>query len=136
MRAQVAALQRALREGLALGMSDLAGPERFHLGWRRDSDSAELGVAVISHWGSAEAAARADAERTSPLAIARVHLGEVEVAHFEVDETIRRSSAAEPIALRIATGRFSKPGADADMQNLLRQRAPGIGDEMTEAWVG
>jgi len=58
------------------------------------------------------------------------------VALFEVDDTIRRDSDDEPVAIRIATGRFSKPGADAEMQNLLRQRAPLIGDEMAEAWVG
>jgi len=77
-----------------------------------------------------------DANQTSPLVVARRLLHEVEVAHFEVDESIRRQSDEQPVALRIATGRFSKPGADAEMQDLLRERAPLIGDAMAEAWVG
>jgi hypothetical protein len=93
-------------------------------------------VVVVSHWASAEAAAHGDVTQTSPYALARRLLGEVEVLHFEVDESIRRHSDDEPMAIRLATGRFSKPGADAEMLNLLRQRAPLIGDEMAEAWVG
>jgi heme-degrading monooxygenase HmoA len=131
---EVAALSVALaaRAGAA---PDHQGPQRFHLGWRPATDT-DRQVVVISHWASAEAAARGDANETSPLAVARRHVREVEVAHFEVDDTIRRASVDEPMAIRIATGRFSRPGADSEMQNLLRERAPLIGDEMAEAWVG
>ena len=143
-RDQVAALDHALRTELRPIGGEPRGPERFHVGWREapadaqgtEASTADGDVVVVSHWASAEAAAQADAAQTSPFAIARRHLGEVGGVHFEVDDTIRRRSDDGPIAIRIATGRFSKPGADAEMQNLLRQRAPLIGEEMAEAWVG
>jgi hypothetical protein len=90
----------------------------------------------VSFWSSAEAATRADAGKISPLSLALTHLTEVEAAHFEVDETILRRSDDAPIAIRVFLGRFSKPGADIEMQELLRRRAPLLGDEMTEAYVG
>ena len=61
---------------------------------------------------------------------------QLEPSHFEVDETIHRGSDDEPVAVRIATGRFSKPGADIEMLDLLRERVPLVGDEMCEAYVG
>jgi hypothetical protein len=144
-RHRIASLDDALRAELRTGDTDRRGPERFHLGWRSISAAAAGGsaapeggreVVIVSHWASAEDAARADEAKTSPLAIASRHLGSMQAVHFEVDDTIRRDSRDEPVAIRLATGRFSKPGADAEMQNLLRQRAPLIGEEMAEAWVG
>jgi hypothetical protein len=132
---EVLAVRAALATEPGPREAEQARPGRFHLGWRL-ADGSERAVVVISHWSSAEAAARGDAQGTSPLVIARRHVRDVEVEHFEVDDTFRRESLDEPIAIRIATGRFSRPGADAEMQNLLRQRAPLIGDEMAEAWVG
>lgn len=110
------------------------GPVRVHLGCREGTDSLE--VVLIACWESAESAARADALKTSPFSIARRHVQMNDALHFEVDETILRSSADEPVAIRIATGRFSKPGADLEMQELLRQRAPLIDEDMCEAYVG
>lgn len=143
-RDRVVSLRDALHAELRSSGAERRGPERFHVGWRPATAAAaashdaeaDRDVVVISHWGSAEAAAQADVTQTSPYAIAMRYLGEIEIVHFEVDESIRRHSDDEPMAIRIATGRFSKPGADAEMQNLLRQRAPLIGDEMAEAWVG
>lgn len=141
-RDRLLSLHDALHAELGSVVGERGGPERFHLGWRPTtaaeaaSRAADRDVVVVSHWASAEAAAQADVTQTSPYAIARRHLGEIEVVHFEADESIRRHSDDEPMAIRIATGRFSKPGADAEMQDLLRQRAPLIGDEMAEAWVG
>jgi hypothetical protein len=121
------------------------GLERVHVGWRpaKEPAAAEPGgrardrdVIIVSHWASAEAAAGEDVAQTSPFAIATRNLGTIHVAHFEVDDTIRRHSNEDPVAIRLATGTFSKPGADAEMQNLLRQRAPLIDDDMAEAWVG
>ena len=132
----------ALRAELQSGGAEGGGPERFHVGWRPAKSPARLAdtdrdVVVVSAWMSAEVAARADAAQMTPIAIARRHeLAELGVAHFEIDDTIRRHSEDQPVAIRLATGRFSKPGADAEMQNLLRQRAPLIGDDMAEAWVG
>ena len=142
-RDQVASLDAALRAELRRAGAEPRGPEEVHLGWRPakgpaspDLPDADRDVIIVSHWGSAEAAAQADVAQTSPFAIATRHLGAIEVVHFEVDDTIRRHSDDEPVAIRLATGRFSKPGADAEMQNLLRQRAPLIDDDMAEAWVG
>jgi hypothetical protein len=56
--------------------------------------------------------------------------------HYEVDEPILRQGDGEPAALRVACGRFSKLGSDIALQELLRQRVPEIGDELTEAYVG
>ena len=137
-RSDVAALRAALDSALGPAAGERRGPERFHLGTRPPPGEAngELDVIVISHWASAEAARDGDAAQLSPLAFARRHLEPLEVVHFEVDETIRRHSDEPPLAIRVATGTFSKPGADAEMQNILRQRAPLIGEEMAEAWVG
>jgi hypothetical protein len=141
-RDQVVSLRDALRQQRDTGVAH-GRPERFHLGWRGApgvggdaGPDAPRDAIMISQWSSAEAAASADAEGTSPLAIARRHLGPIDVVHFEVDEWIRRHSEDGREAIRLATGRFSKPGADGEMQNLLRQRVPELGDEMTEAWIG
>lgn len=144
-RDQVVSFHNALRAQLQPGGAERLGPERFHLGWRPATGSPRLArapeadrdVVVVSQWMSVEVAAQADVAQMSPIAIAKRHrLTELGVAHFEVDDTIRRHSDDEPVAIRLATGRFSKPGADAEMQNLLRQRAPLIRDDMAEAWVG
>jgi hypothetical protein len=144
-RDRVASLDEALRAELSTVDAERLAPERFHLGWRPMPAAAagevaapegDREVVIVSHWASAEDAARADEARTSPLAIAARHLGSMQVVHFEVDDTLRRHSHDKPVAIRLATGRFSKPGADTEMQNLLRQRAPLIGEEMAEAWVG
>jgi hypothetical protein len=120
---------------LGKGVRDPAGPTRFHLGTRPAANL--LDVLIISFWSSAEAAVNGDARGISPLSIALAKaLQRLDAAHFEVDETILRHSNEQPIAIRIATGRFSKQGADIEMQELLRQRVPLVGDEMTEAFVG
>ena len=140
-RSELAALRSALESALGQGAHVQYGLTRFHVGWRETAAGAadagdEVAVAIDSFWASAEHAARGDAREISPFALGRRHLRDLDVRHFEIDETILRSSEAAPIAVRLATGRFSKPGADAEMLNLLRQRAPLIGDEMTEAFVG
>jgi hypothetical protein len=135
----------ALRAGLDAkpgpGTGEQGEPARFHLGSRparreAEEPDAELEVILISFWGSAEDGASGDAREVSPLRLAGRHLRDLEVAHFEIDETLLRHSDEQPVAIRLATGRFSKHGADLEMQQLLRQRAPLIGDEMTEAYVG
>jgi len=138
---ELATFQRALEETLGRDAGDQGGPERYHLGSRRvqgdpDESDAELEAIVISRWSSAEAAANGDARKVSPLVVAQRHLRDLTVEHFEIDDSFLRRSDAHPVAIRLATGRFSRPGADAQMQALLRERAPLIGDEMTEAYVG
>jgi hypothetical protein len=131
---QLEALRRALAERVGSGTGEVEGPTSLHLASRPSEPFAD--VLVVSFWTSAEAAAGADARGTSPLSVARQHLTEIDVALFEVDETILRRSEEKPVAIRLATGGFSKPGSDIEMLDLLRQRAPLVDDEMTEAYVG
>jgi hypothetical protein len=138
---ELVALRTALDATLGAGAGERRGPARFHLGSRPGRHTGgeagdELEVIVIAFWDSAEDATSGDLRQVSPLSLARRELGDVEVAHFEIDETFLRHSNEQPVALRLATGRFSKHGADLEMQQMLRQRAPLIGDEMTEAYVG
>jgi hypothetical protein len=140
---ELAAFHRALAETLGPDAAEQGGPERYHLASRpavahgeASRRDAEHDALVISRWSSAEAAASGDARKVSPLVIAQRHLRDLRVEHFEIDDSFIRRSEAHTIAIRLATGRFSRPGADAQMQALLRERAPLIGEEMTEAYVG
>ena len=140
---ELAAFHRALAETLGRDAAEQRGPEQYHLASRpavahseASGLDAELEALVISRWSSAEAAASGDARKVSPLVIAQRHLHDLTVEHFEIDDSFIRRSDAHPVAIRLATGRFSRPGADAQMQALMRERAPLIGDEMTEAYVG
>ncbi len=131
---RVAAIRAAIDDRLAAGADAAYGPDRRHLGVRH---AAGLdAVLLLGCWRSAEAAAAADARNVSPLQLARPHLDDVQVEHFEVDRNVLRDADARPIALRVATGRFSRPGGDIRMQELLRERLPSVGPEMTEAYVG
>lgn len=134
-RGQIEALRETLRVNLG---REAAGerPERIHLGVRPVALDDVFDILILVFWRSAEAVAAADARRASVLFLGRDAGLELEPAHFEIDETIDRQSDQEPAALRVATGRFSKPGADIEMQNLLRRRLPEIEDDMTEAYVG
>jgi hypothetical protein len=132
---QLEALRAALQGSFGASGNEVAGLTRFHLGTRPAGPDCDILMAAF--WSSAEAAAREDARGVTPLRIAeRVDLHYLEAAHLEVDETILRHSETSPIAIRVATGRFSRRGSDIEMQELLRQRAPLIGEEMTEAYVG
>jgi hypothetical protein len=132
---QLAALRDAFESKLR-DSNGVGGPIRFHLGLRPDGSPGDSAVLITAFWASAEAAVQGDALEVSALSLARKHLRELDVAHFEVDESILRNSGEQPVAIRLATGRFSKHGSDLEMQDLLRQRAPDIGDDMTEAYVG
>jgi hypothetical protein len=132
---QLEALRGALESRLGPSAGELAGPTRFHLA-ARPAD-ATFDVVIVTFWSSAEAAAGGDAREISPRSVAsKAGLQGMDAAHFEVDETILRRSDEEPVAIRVFVGRFSKPGADIEMLDLLRRRAPLLGDEMTEAYVG
>jgi hypothetical protein len=133
-RVKVAALRGALIDRLGPGPAGRDGPDRYHLGARRAG--ARLDVLVLACWRSAEAAAEGDAREISPMRLATRHLGQVEVGHFEIDMNLLRDAEAKPDALRVATGRFHRPGGDIQMQELLRERLASIGPEMTEAYVG
>ena len=132
---QLDQLRAALQTSFETNAVDVPGLTRFHFGSRQVSG--QFDVVLVVFWGSAEAAANGDARGLTPLRVAeKLDLHYLEAAHFEVDETILRNAETSPVAIRIATGRFSRRGADIEMQELLRQRAPLIGEEMTEAYVG
>jgi hypothetical protein len=130
----VDALCADLKAKLGPGSDELASPARVHLATRPGASDAD--VLVTAFWGSAEAAASGDRREISPFSLARRHLADVVAEVFEIDDTILRRSDDEPELIRVATGTFSKRGADIEMLDLLRQRTPLIGDEMSEAFVG
>ncbi len=132
--AQLESLRAALSSAADRGDGDLAGPAWFRLGSR--PAGADSDVVLVSFWGTAEEAAADELLDVGPLVLAQRHLGDVDAVHFEVGETILRHSDGQPRFVRIATGRFSKPGSDIEMLDLLRQRAPLLSEEMTEAFVG
>lgn len=131
---EVERLRADLHARLGPESGELAGPARFHLAKRGGGEAFD--VMITAFWPTAEAAALADARGISALSIASTRVSDVAVDVFEVDETILRRSEDEPRCVRVATGSFSKPGSDIEMLELLRQRAPLIGDEMSEAYVG
>ena len=131
---EVERLRADLYSRLGPDSGEVAGPARYHLANRGDGDARD--VIITAFWPTAEAAASGDARNISPLSIANEHLSEVAPQVFEIDETILRRSEDEPRCIRVATGSFSKPGSDIEMLDLLRQRAPLIGDDMSEAYVG
>lgn len=114
-----------------------AGLIRAHLAARPDGDRHQ--VVDVTFWSTPESAAQtlienaSDPARPSDLA---AFVDFQPATYFEVDETVLRRSERDPVALRLTIGRFSKPGSDRLMQDLLRERAPLIGDDMTEAYVG
>lgn len=133
-RGRLAAFRTDIDHELGAGPDAAYGPDRHHLGVRPAGDLDD--VLVLACWRSAEAAAAGDARNVSPLQLARRHLDDVRVEHFEVDRNVLRDADAAVIALRVATGRFSRPGGDIRMQELLRERLSEVGPEMTEAYVG
>ena len=132
-RAQLQALRMTCDDRFG-GAADEHGPVRIHVAAR--GEDSDLETLILALWRSFDDVAAADRRRASPLLLARDAGLDVEPAHFEVDETIQRHSGEQPVAIRIATGRFSKPGADVEMQELLRRRVPDVSDDMTEAYVG
>ena len=133
-RGRVEAFRAALVETLGDGPTPTTGPDRYHLGVRPAGE--ELDVLLLACWPSAEAAADSDARDVSPMRVASRYLDRVDITHFEVDMNLLRDPDVRPMALRVATGSFVRPGGDIQMQELLRARMPLLGAEMTEAYVG
>jgi len=132
---QLGELQRALDARVAGPAGAPPGLRQFHLAARPAGDWFE--VLVLAVWDSLEDALAADALGLSPMLIAiRTGLIDMDPAHFETDAPTLRGPSAPPVAIRIATGTFSKPGSDLEMVGLLRERMPLIGDELSEAYVG
>lgn len=132
---ELAALQAALLARLGGTDRHPAGPTRYHLASRNAAD--QIDVLIMSLWPSAEAALEGDAQEASPLRVAMTSgIRDLSTAHFEVDSAVEQPGDGEPIAIRVATGVFSRHGADIEMLNLLRERLPLVGDDITEAYVG
>ena len=92
---------------------------RAHLGVDRASGE----LVEVAVWDDAEAARSAGGNGA-------------DAAYFDVGSTWLEWSRDEPVAFRLAVGRFTKPGSDLEMLTALRQRVPLVGDDMTEAAVG
>jgi hypothetical protein len=145
-RTRLEALRDELRSQLAPRTGTSEWPVRWHLGVRAVADAAagaadesgdeSVEILLLALWDSAEAVTAADAARTTAWHLARPYVSGPVAEHFEVDDTLLRRTGQEPVAIRVATGRFSSPGADIEMQQLLRERLPTIGDEVCEAYVG
>jgi hypothetical protein len=56
--------------------------------------------------------------------------------HFDIEGSWLDRSGPPPTVLRLAIGRFTKPGSDLEMQALLKARMSSIGPEMVEAAAG
>jgi hypothetical protein len=109
---------------------------RYHVGLGPSPD--ETHVIVLTFWASVDAAMRAyDGDLTTPktldglAASTELH----EVAYWEVDETLLRRADAAPTLLRLTFGRISQ-GADAAIQQELRERVRMVDGAMTEAYIG
>ncbi|HUG30999.1 MAG TPA: hypothetical protein VMQ65_10860 [Candidatus Limnocylindria bacterium] len=132
---QLETLRAALQEKLGAAVREQAGLVTFHLGARQGDGMLEL--AFVSLWDSPEAVTSSDARGRTALSIATaIGLEGLEVIHFEIDAPIRDLGSSDVVAVRIARGEFSKPGADIETLNMLRERVPLLGDEMAEAYVG
>ena len=131
---QLETLRSLLAQRLPDGVAIPDGPVRNHLGVQPIDDGVR--VLMASCWSSPEAAATGDVLGLSPLRIAEdAGLTDLEIAVFEVDQAVVRDDAGPPMALRVATGRFSRPGADIEMLNLLRERVPLVEDAMSTAYI-
>lgn len=132
---QLEGLRATLQEKLGAAVREQVGLWAYHLGARpRDG---KLDIAVIALWDSPDAVTSGDANGRSPLTLAtEIGVEGLEVIHFEIDQPSRGPGSNDVVAIRIACGEFSKPGADIGMLNLLRERVPLVGDAMEAAYVG
>jgi hypothetical protein len=111
------------------------GLVRSHLAAREVGG--ELELVSFDFWTAAEDLETAELSRQpSPVAVLSELSGRVETAHFEIDEMILRAASEDIAAIRLTVGRFSRPGSDIEMMQLLRGRVPTLGPEMTESYVG
>jgi hypothetical protein len=92
---------------------------RAHVGVDRTSGE----TVEVTVWDDAEAARSADGHGA-------------DASYFDVGTTWLEWSREEPVAFRLAVGRFSKPGADQEMLAALRERVALIADDVTESAVG
>jgi hypothetical protein len=98
----------------------------------------ETDLVVMTFWTSVDAALAAfdgDLERPMTLDGISDNANLREVAYWEVEEVLLRRSDHEPEHLRLTFGRVSQ-GADAAIQEELRQRLHTLEPGMTEAYLG
>jgi heme-degrading monooxygenase HmoA len=130
----------SLVEGFIHGYAPAArvtpGLIRYHVGiGPGDADSQ---VVVVTFWTSVDAALAAyggDLDRPRTLDGLSDNVILREVAYWEVDETLLRRSERAPSLLRLTFGRVSE-GADAAIQDEIRQRMHLLEPEMTEGYIG
>jgi len=123
-------------EGYAPRARATPGLVRYYVGLGPQPDETE--VVAITLWTSVDAAIAAfDGDLAQPRMLDGVSANANlrEVAYWEVEETLLRRSDREPERLRLTFGRVSQ-GADAAIQEELRQRLHTLEPGMTEAYLG
>lgn len=112
------------------------GLVRSHLGTdRATGESVEVTIwddAEAASGGATNGAGESPADRSGDGRAESNH----EAAYFDVGSTWLEWSRDEPVAFRLAIGRFSRPRADLEMQDALRERVPLLGEDLTESAVG
>ena len=113
LAAQVPVFQARSEVVTVEGLGAPGQPLRLYVATREAEPGLEILIVVF--WRSAEELASADLAGTSMLLRARgAGLADLTATHFEIDGELERPADRRPVALRIATGTFSKPGADID----------------------
>jgi hypothetical protein len=130
-------LTATVEEGLRGRASATPGLVRVHLGVRPFAGD-ELEVVLVTCWETVDAAIAADGSARDGGDVfggAMAGAGLVDVAYFEVDESMLRRSEAAADIVRLSIGRVAR-GLDVDIQRELRGRMHLLEPEMTEGYVG
>jgi heme-degrading monooxygenase HmoA len=123
-------------DGYAPAARVTPGLIRYHVGVGPGEAASQ--VVVVTFWTSVDAALAAyggDLDRPRTLDGLSDNVVLREVAYWEVDETLLRRSERSPSLLRLSFGRVSE-GADAAIQEEIRQRMHLLEPEMTEGYIG
>jgi hypothetical protein len=114
-----------------------AGLDRFLVAARPMPDGGHE-IASMTIWATVDAALVAyDGDLTAVRTLdGRTH-GETlsRVDYYEIDEAGARRAEGRPTRLRLTAGRVAR-GLDADIQQELRRRLPGLPTEALEAYIG
>ena len=131
--------QADVRAGLATSLSEIQSlGEALQVYAALRSAGEENTFAVISTWPSVEAVVAAfgpDARRIALVPGVTEHLEVDSVTHFELDESMLVQTDRAATVARVAVGAVEL-GSDVEIQQELRRRLPGLGQEVVEAYVG
>ncbi len=129
-------LTEGFRRSFAPAALRTPGLIRYHVGV--GPQPSETRLVVVTFWTSVDAALTAyesDLEHPRTIDGLAAHADLREVAYWEVDETLLRRSHGSPSLLRLTFGLVVE-GADAAIQEELRQRMHLLDPSMTEGYIG